>query len=51
MISVLYADNEEGLPEPGKLCLDKSGQSGVNPIATATEAPDCRVIAINKEIE
>lgn len=38
MISVLHADNKEGLPEPGKLFLGKSGQGRSDSVASVTEA-------------
>ena len=38
MIAVLYADNEEGLDEPGKLFLEKSGQGSTDPEVSAAEA-------------
>ncbi len=38
MISVLYADDEVELLEPGKLFLKKSGQSSIDSVVSATEA-------------
>ena len=38
MISVMYADDEEGLLEPGKLFLEKSGQCSADSVASATKA-------------
>ena len=38
MRSVLHADNKEGLPEPGKLFLGKSGQGRIDSVASVTEA-------------
>jgi len=37
MISVMYADDEEGLLEPGKLFLEKSGQCSADSVASATK--------------
>ncbi|HUT39674.1 MAG TPA: response regulator [Methanoregula sp.] len=38
MISVLYADDDDGMLEPGKLFLRKSGQGRIDSVASVTEA-------------